>query len=516
MLKVYAQTGARCDEKSGILISRLSQSRRFFIVSGITSGIGAVASAAAETQELTSLTLKRASELLHSKVVSPVELTHACLRRIEKVNRSVNAFITVTGDSALETARQMEAEARRGKWRGPLHGIPIALKDNIDTAGIRTTGASELFKDRIPTEDAEVARRLKNAGAILLGKLNMHEFAYGATSAVSYFGAVHNPWAHDRISGGSSGGSAAAIISDLCFGTLGTDTGGSIRIPSSDCGTVGLMPTYGRVSNRGVIPMAWTLDHVGPICKTVEDAAIILGIIAGYDPADPTTVDTPVPDYTRAFRIQISKLRVGLPRTPFFDSLDPEFARATEAAIEVIRKLVASVADVELPAAVAAPTVWGPETYAYHAKWLTESPEKYQTATRTQMISSNNVKPDVYAEARHRVDVARREITNVFAKVDVLVSPTLKVPPAAIAASLNPPNQSGRGPLGPPGNTGNPWAFDVYGIPAITIPCGFTNSGLPVGLQFSAAPFAETTMLALAHAYEQATEWHKRRPNLSV
>ncbi len=494
----------------------MSQSRRNFIAAGIGAVAAVAGPAKADPQEVTSLTLKRASEMLRRRSVSPVELTQACLRRIEKLNSSINAFITVTSDSALESARQMEAEAHRGQWRGPLHGIPIALKDNIDTAGIRTTGASELFKDRVPTEDAEVARRLRNAGAVLLGKLNMHEFAYGATSAVSYFGAVHNPWALDRISGGSSGGSAAAIISDLCFGTLGTDTGGSIRIPSSDCGTVGLMPTYGRVSNRGVIPMAWTLDHVGPICRTVEDAAIMLGVIAGYDPGDPTAVDKPVPDFTRALRMQVSKLRVGLPRTPFFNGLDPEFAKAAEDAIGVIRKLVGSVADVELPEAVAAPIVWGPETYAYHAKWLTQSPEKYQAATRTQMINANNVKPDVYAEARHQVDVARREITKVFAGVDVLVNPTLKVPPTTIAASLNPQNPPGRGALGPPANSGNPWAFDVYGIPAITIPCGFTSAGLPVGLQFSSAPFAETTMLALAHAYEQATEWHKRRPSLPL
>ena len=494
----------------------MSQTRRTFIAAGFGAVAFADSGARAVSQDLSSLTLKRAAELLRARGVSAVELTRACLNRIEKLNPLVNAFITVTGDSALESARQMDSEARRGKWRGSLHGIPIALKDNIDTAGVRTTGASELFKNRIPAEDAEVTRKLKEAGAILLGKLNMHEFAYGATSAVTYFGAVHNPWALDRISGGSSGGSAAAIISDLCFGTLGTDTGGSIRIPSSDCGTVGLMPTYGRVSNRGVIPMAWTLDHVGPITKTVEDAALMLGIIAGYDPADPTTVDVPVPDYRRAFKMPTSKLRVGLPRKPFFEGLDPEFAKAIEAAIEEIKMLVATVADVDLPPAVAAPTIWGPETYAWHAKWLTESPEKYQAATRTQMINANNVKPDVYAEARRRVDVARREITKVFAKVDLLITPTLKVPPTTIAASLNPaapPNPPARGAAGP-GNTGNPWAFDVYGIPAITLPCGFTSAGLPIGLQISAAPFAETTILALAYAYEQRTEWHKRRPKL--
>jgi aspartyl-tRNA(Asn)/glutamyl-tRNA(Gln) amidotransferase subunit A len=255
--------------------------------------------------------------------------------------------------------------------------------------------------------------------------------------------------------------------------------------------------------------MAWTLDHVGPICKTVEDAAIVLGAIAGYDEQDPTTINAPVPDYVRACSRPIAGLRIGLPRTPFFENLDTEFAKAVEAAIGVLRKLTASVTDVQLPSAVAAPVVWGPETYAYHAKWLTESPQKYQAATRTQMIAANQVKPDVYAEARRQVDMARREVRKVFTKVDVLVTPTLKTPPATIADTLN-----GRGPVG--GGLGNPWAFDVYGIPAITVPCGFTSSGLPIGLQISADAFAETTMLAVAHAYEQATDWHGRRPALAV
>lgn len=482
-------------------------------------GVGAAASRVlGQTRDLTRLTLKQASDLLRTKAATSIDLTQACLKRIEQYNRTVNAFITVTGESALATASEMDAEARRGKWRGPLHGIPVAIKDNIDTAGVRTTAASELFKDRIPAEDAEVIRRLKNAGAVFLGKLNMHEFAYGPTSAVSFYGPVHNPWSLERISGGSSGGSSAAIASDLCFGTLGTDTGGSIRIPSSHCGTVGLMGTYGRVSNRGVIPMAWTLDHVGPICKTVEDAALMLGVIAGYDPLDPTTVDVAVPDYSRAFKMPTSKLRVGLPRASFFDGLDPEYAKAVNAAIEVIRKLTSSVMDVQVPSAVGAQVIWGPETYAYHAKWLTESPEKYQPATRTQMIRSNEIKPDVYAEARRRVDLVRREIKNVFTTVDVLITPTMKGPPALIAATQNPnppaPNSTKAPPNAAGGNLNAPGVFDVFGIPAITVPCGFTSSGLPIGLQLSGAPFAEPMILALARAYEQATEWHTRRPSL--
>jgi aspartyl-tRNA(Asn)/glutamyl-tRNA(Gln) amidotransferase subunit A len=491
-----------------------SPSRRSF-VAAIGAATLAAGTSLGDSQDLTGLTLKKAGDLLRSKATSSMELTKVCLERIEKYNRAINAFITITGDSATTTARQMDEEARKGKWRGPLHGIPIALKDNIDTAGIRTTGASELFKDRVPTEDAVVARKLKDAGAVLLGKLNLHEFAYGPTAAISYFGPVHNPWALDRISGGSSGGSAAAIATDLCFATLGTDTGGSIRIPSSHCGTVGLMPTYGRVSNRGVIPMAWTLDHVGPICKTVEDAALVLGVIAGYDAQDPTTVDVPVPDYSRALKLPTSKLRVGIPRASFYDNLDPEYAKAMDAAIEVLRKLTASVEDVRVPPAPAAPVIWGPETYAYHAKWLKESPQKYQKATRELMIGMAGIKPEVYAQARRDADLVRREIQKTFTQVDVLVTPTMKAPPAKIADSLGTAAPVGRAIPGG-GNIASPGIFDVYGVPAITVPCGFTGSGLPIGLQISSAPFADSTALTLAYAYERATEWHQRRPSLKL
>ena len=295
----------------------MESSRRHFLAASIAATASRLVSA--PTQDLAGLTVKQASELLRRKAATPVDLTEACLKRIDQLNPRVNAYITVTREQALAAAREMADEQRRGKWRGPLHGIPIALKDNIDTAGIRTTAASELFKDRIPTEDAEVARRLKSAGAILLGKANMHEFAYGTTSAVTYFKPVHNPWALDRIPGGSSGGSAAATSADMCLGSLGTDTGGSVRIPASFCGVVGFKPTYGRVSCRGVIPLSWTLDHVGPISKTVEDAALLLDVIAGYDQMDPASAEAPVPEYTRALAMPVAKLRLGLPRTPYFE-----------------------------------------------------------------------------------------------------------------------------------------------------------------------------------------------------
>ncbi len=477
-------------------------SRRDFLALSLGAA-AALRPARAQTSDPAGWTLKDAGDQLRRKAVSPVDLTEACLKRIEQYNPALKAFITVTREQALAAAHEIAAEHQRGKWRGPLHGIPIALKDNIDTAGVRTTGASELFKDRIPTEDAEVARRLKNAGAIILGKLNMHEFAYGTTSAVTYFGAVHNPWALDRISGGSSGGSAAATAADLCLGSLGTDTGGSVRIPASYCGVVGFKPTYGRVSCRGVIPLSWSLDHVGPICKTVEDAALMLDAIAGYDDADPTTGDTPVLSYAKSIHMSVSRLRLGIVRAPFFEGLDPDVQKALDIAIETLRKYVASVADVTLPTA-AGLNVIGPEAYAYHAKWITASAGMYQPATRAILERSADLKAPAYAAALRQVFQLRRDVKKVFANVDLLITPTMPAPPVTIEQSAT---QSA--------TTRNTAPFDVFGLPTISLPCGFTGSGLPIGLQISGAPFAENNVLALAHAYEQATEWHTRRPSLN-
>jgi aspartyl-tRNA(Asn)/glutamyl-tRNA(Gln) amidotransferase subunit A len=463
--------------------------------------------------DLAGLTLRQAAGLVRSRSASPVELTRACLTRIEALNPKINAFITVTRELAESAAREMEAEQRRGHWRGPLHGVPIALKDNIDTAGVRTTGASELFKDRVPDADAEVVRRLKDAGAILLGKLNLHEFAYGGTSAVTYYGPVHNPWALDRQAGGSSGGPAAALAADLCFASLGTDTAGSVRIPGSYCGIVGFKPTYGRVSNRGVIPLSWTLDHTGPMTKNVEDAALLLGVIAGFDPQDPVSADMPVPDYTKAPGSPTARLRLGVPRTPFFDNLDPDVAKAVETAIGVLRGLVASVRDVELPPSGTPALVWGPEIHAYHSKWIAESPAKYQAATRAAIERDGLIPGWQHAQARREVDIARREIRKVFATVDLLVTPTMKVPAPPLPAPIPPGNEAGRGRGGAAatGGGGNTAPFDVYGLPTISVPCGFSSAGLPIGLQISGAHWAESTVLTLAHAYERAAGWHGKK-----
>jgi len=492
-------------------------SRREFLAANLAAAAILPTLGAAQDSDPATLTLKRASDLIRSRDLSPVELTEACLRRIDTHDPALNAFITITRGEALAAARQLEDERRNGRWRGPLHGIPIALKDNIDTAGILTTAASGVFSDRVPAEDAEVVARLKNAGAILLGKLNLHEFALGGTSAVSYFGAVHNPWSLDHNPGGSSGGSGAAVAADLCLAALGTDTGGSVRIPASACGIVGLKPTYGRVSNRGVIPMAWTLDHVGPMCKTVEDAAILLGVMAGFDELDPSTVDVPVAEYVGGVGAPTAGLRLGVPTAGFFEDLNPEVAAALEAALEVLGELTAGVRAVDVPAAGSVVDIWNPEIYAYHEPWITTSPALYQEPTRRLIERAEATSAADYADARRRVDILRRDIRKVFAEVDLLITPTRRVPPGLIVPSASPGNAD---PAGAPGGGGgglnNTAAFNIYGLPTISVPCGFTEDGLPIGLQISGAHFDEPTVIALAHAYEQATGWHERRPNLTI
>jgi aspartyl-tRNA(Asn)/glutamyl-tRNA(Gln) amidotransferase subunit A len=469
----------------------------------LKAGLGAAASVAlGQPPDLAGITVKRASDLLRTKAASPVDLTRACLARIEKYQTLLNAFITVTGEQALAEAKAAEAELQRGKRRGPWHGIPIALKDNIDTAGVRTTGASELFKDRIPTKDAEVVRRLKAAGAIFLGKLNLHEFAYGGTSAVTYFGPVHNPWNPALTPGGSSGGPGVAVSADLCYASLGTDTAGSVRIPAAYCSIVGLKPTYGRVSLRGVIPLSWSLDHVGPMCKTVEDTALMLNVIAGYDERDPTTADVPVPDYERALHAPTTKLRLGLPRKPFFDNLHPDVARAMDDALGVFKKLTAGITDVELPQVMQGPII-GVEAYAYHSQWITKSPELYQPPVRGALQRSAEIKAEPYTRALRDLGQLRRDVRMVFADVDLLILPTMADPPFEIAQGLT-RNVSAR----------NTSPFDAYGIPTISIPCGFTSDGLPIGMQIAGAPWADATVLTLAAAYERETEWHKRKPPL--
>ena len=457
----------------------------------------------------TKLSIREASDLVRKRVISPVELTRACLQRIERLNPTLNAFITVTAEQAMAQAREAEAEVQRGRWRGPLHGIPVGLKDNIDTEGVRTTLASAVFKDRVPAADAEVVRRLKAAGAVALGKQNLHEVAFGTTSAVSHFGPVHNPWQYDRIAGGSSGGSAVAVAAGLCFGAVGTDAGGSIRVPSAYCGIVGLKPTYGLVSMRGGGDAGWwSMNHLGPMCRSVADAALLLSAIAGYDPRDSTSVEAPIPDYTAALRAKVSALRLGVPRAVFYDNLDPEIEAAINAALGVLRQLTTSVRDVSLQpiSPVIAPNIVLAENYAFHAPYFVKTPQLYHTAISRNLRQGSEVTTAAYIESRRELDEARRAIGAVFSNVDLLVTPTTAVPPPTIedAVRLGVELQLIR----------NTSPFNVYGIPTISIPCGFTSSGLPIGMQITGPRFGESKVLALAHAYEQATDWQTRRPHV--
>jgi aspartyl-tRNA(Asn)/glutamyl-tRNA(Gln) amidotransferase subunit A len=451
------------------------------------------------------------SELVRRRSISPVELTTTCLARIEKLNPTLNAFITVTADSALAQARQAEAEIHRGSWRGPLHGIPLGLKDLIDTAGIRTTAASALFKDRVPTEDAEVVRRLKDAGTVLLGKQNLHEFAYGGSSVVSYFGEVRNPWDPAHIAGGSSGGSAAAVAAGLGYGAIGTDTAGSIREPAALCGVVGLKPTYGRVSARGVIPLAVSLDHVGPITRTVADAAVILQAIAGFDGKDSSSADVPVPDYLSMLRAEAPRSRIGVPRRFFFDDLDPEIDSAVKQALSVLSTMSADVRDIEIPVPTDR-TLQSAESYAYHAKFVARSPELYQPETLRRIRIRENISAADLIERRRELEQARQEIGKIFEEVDLLVTPTTPIPaPAFAELKQNPDLLRPREIL----LLRNTRPINVWGLPAISIPCGFTSAGLPIGLQIIGPHWGEAKVLQLAHAYEQATAWHKRQPGIA-
>ncbi|MBI3667789.1 MAG: amidase [Acidobacteria bacterium] len=458
----------------------------------------------------TDWTLQQASEQVRKGKISPVELTRACLERIERLNPQLNAFITVMADQARAQAGQLEAEGRAGKWRGPLHGIPIGLKDLIDTEGVKTTCASAVFANRVPAEDAEVVRRLKRAGAVLIGKQNMHEFAYGGTSVPSHYGAVHNPWNPDRIAGGSSGGPAAAVAAGLCFGALGSDTAGSIRQPAAYCGITGLKPTYGRVSTRGVVPLSWSLDHIGPLCRTATDAALLVEAIAGYDPLEPTSVDWPVERYSAMMHAKTATLRVGVARRFFFEQIDPEVEAAANAAIDVVRKMTAEVREVELPSTPVLPIV-AAEAYAFHAPYFTKSPDLYQPETRERVKQGATVTTVAYVEARRELDRLRRAAGSLFSTVDVVITPTTPTPPITIEEA----RQRKAPPPGTDPLARNTRLFNVLGLPAISVPCGFTRSGLPIGLHIAGPRFAEGRVLAVAHDYQQATDWHTRRPAIA-
>ena len=464
------------------------------------------------TTDIAQLSIAEAAALIGKRKLSPVELTESCLQRIGSLDARLRAFITVTREDALAAAQQAATAIAGGNYKGPLHGVPIALKDLFDTAGIRTTAGSKIMAERVPQEDAEATVRLKAAGAVLLGKLNMHEFAFGATGINPHYGGTYNPWDTTRMSGGSSSGAGAAVASAMTFGALGTDTGGSIRAPASLCGITGLKPTYGRVSRRGITPLSWALDHAGPMARSAADAAIILKVIAGHDPQDETSSEEPVPDYTKALKDQrLKRLRIGVPQEYFFDNVDDEVLKAIHAAILVLRDdLKAGVSEVSLPHIAEAPAavsaIMLPEALAFHKRWLAERPQDYGEDVRARLEMGLLYPAVSYVQAqRFRSLIVEEWRQNVFDRVDLLAVPTTPVP----APSLDENDVQTTRTL-----TRFTGTFNLTGLPAISIPCGFTNGGLPIGMQLVGRWWDEATVLRAAHAYQQATDWHTRTPPL--
>ncbi len=458
--------------------------------------------------ELPLLDLSDVSRAVQKKEVSPVELTEACLARIEKLNPKLNAFITVTGTAALEDARKAEGEIARGEWKGPLHGIPLAVKDLIETAGVKTTAASAVLQDNVPTADAEVIRRLKLAGAILLGKLNLHEFAYGGSGIIGHFGPAHNPWYTAHVTGGSSSGSAAAVGACLCYGAIGTDTAGSIRLPAACCGITGLKPTYGLVSARGVIPLSWSLDHVGPMARTAADAALILQAIAAYDPQDIGSQKFPPVYYPSAIEESTAALRIGVARD-YWNEVDGEIKSAVDSAVSTIAGITAGVQQVELSTDTDR-TVVRCEAYAYHQKHLPQHEKDYDPETLRRIRSGTDVTAPQYIQAQRDLLQQRRQILHMFERVDLILTPTTPLLAPTFAELEAKPDQLRNKEMIMLRNTR---PFNVYGLPSISLNCGFSKSGLPIGLQIIGAPSAEGSVLALAHAYQKQTEWHKQKPS---
>ena len=464
--------------------------------------------------DLTTLTIAEASRLMVGKELSPVELTQAALQRISTLNPRLNAFITVLEDRASAAAKAAEQEMMSGQRRGPLHGIPIALKDLCATKGVRTTAGSRILRDHIPTDDATVALRLAEAGTILLGKLHMNEFAYGPDGDNGHYGRVRNPWNLEHITGGSSSGSGAALAASLCLGALGSDTGGSIRIPAALCGIAGIKPTYGRVSRYGLTPLSWSLDHAGPMAKTVEDVALLLQAMAGYDTKDPASAHRAVPDYAAALNGDVRGLRIGIPREYFFDVIDPEVEGAVRQAIEVLRRLGASLHDVSWPAlryvTLAALIIVLVEASAFHDAWIRTRPQDYSPDIALRLKWGLLLPASVYIKAQRLRTLLCREVAQLWRQVDVLVTPATMMAaphPGEMHIRLGNRQMSTREALLRPMRP-----FNLTGLPAMSVPCGFTSTGLPIGLQIAAKPFDEATVLRVAHAYEQHTDWHRRWP----
>lgn len=469
------------------------------------------------TNEIAGMTLSELAPLIQARKVSPVEVTRAVLDRIERFDPILNAYITVDAEGALKAARAAQRQIAAGKYLGPLHGIPISLKDLFDAKGLRTTAGSKIMADRIAEQDAPSVAGLRAAGAVILGKTNLHEFAFGSTTQNPHYGGTRNPYDLSRIPGGSSGGSAAAVAADLCIASTGTDTGGSIRTPSALCGTVGLKPTYGRVSLRGIVPLAWSLDHAGPIAKCVQDAALLLAAMAGPDPLDPTSAGEKVPSFTRTLRGGVKGLKIGMDPAFCFSAVDEEISGAVENALKLLEKRGARILEVKIPsielAVIAESVIITAEAASFHETFLRSRAGDYGPDVRALLEGGAAFSAVHYLKAQRLRRVLQEEFARAFEKVDLFALPAAPVaaPPigeasvsvAGAASDL----ETALLRFACPGN--------LTGLPAISIPCGLDRQGLPMGLQLLGRAFDEATVLRAAWAYENL-RGPLPKPSLSI
>ncbi|WP_274651067.1 amidase [Paenibacillus humicola] len=470
------------------------------------------------SKSLADSTIQELAPLLQSKTVSPVELTEAVLARMEETEGRLNAYITRLEDEAMADAREAEREIVNGGYKGPLHGIPFAVKDLYYTKGIRTTAGSKIYRDFVPDYDATTVARLKDAGAILVGKNNTHEFASGGTNENEHFGPARNPWNPDRIPGGSSGGSAACVAASSAIFSLGTDTGGSIRMPASLCGIVGMKATYGRVSRRGVFPLSWSLDHAGPLAKSVWDTAQVLSVIAGQDPLDAASSDHPVPDYAAALNSGVSRplegMKIGYCEAYFFQNLDPEVERLVKQAIAVLADLGAEIREVKIPMLEQMVQVHSlisaAEMLTFHNANVTSRSEDYGTNILPRLLMAKEISAQAYLETQRLRQQYQAVWSELYREIDLLAVPSTGIPAFPIGAETIHLNGKDVNPrdIGIIGRTA-PGNFNGY--PSISVPCGYTDAGLPVGLQIQGVPFDESLVFQAAHAYEQATLWFSKQ-----
>lgn len=462
--------------------------------------------------DLCFLSIDELSRRIATKEISPVEVTDAYLDRIDRLDETLGAYATVLHEEARQEARVAEQEIAAGRYRGPLHGIPISLKDIYYTKGVRTAAGSLAMADFVPSYDGTVTARLKAAGSILLGKVNCYEFALGPKTPY-HFGVTRNPWGLDRITGSSSSGSGVATAGALSAMSMGTDTGGSIRLPAAFCGTVGLKPTYGRVSRYGILPLAWSLDTAGPLTRSVADAAIVLNAIAGYDPNDPASSEVPVSDYRAGLEGDLAGVRLGVPSNFFFEYLNPEVESAGREAVEVLRQLGGALTDVVIPdleqAQTASSIIMLAEAASVHEELLRTHGDKYGANARDRIEVGSTLLATDYLKAQRVRTVMLRRFESAMEHADVLVTPTTPRP-AIRTTDKMPKNDGAEAARAANNRLSRP--FSLLGWPAVSLPCGFSAEGIPISLQVVGKPFAEELILRVAHAYERATDWHLRRP----